>query len=372
MISEEPFYYRATVKLLLLSLIVSIMIFAKEILIPLTIAMFFTFLLLPVSQKLEQWRVPRPVAIIISIIIAMAFFGGLLYFFYYQVSVFAEDWPQLQQKLNEKVESIYKYVRENFNISKREQKQWLNTKMKETANSGDAIVMGIFSATGSFLASLTLIPIYIFFLTYYRDKFKQFVVLILKDKDPDKALDVIKKVSVVSQKYLKGIFLDVLILSLLGSIGFLVLGLKYAILFGVLAAILNIIPYIGVLIGSILPVIMALLTKDDASYALGALGVCVFVQFIDNNFITPNVVGSSVSINPLTAIIVLVASAIVWGIPGMVLCIPLTGMMKVVCDNVEGLKPYGFLLGEEVDYSQRKGLQNKIMKRFGRKPKPGK
>ncbi len=364
MISEEPFYYRVTVKLLLLIMVVAIMIFAKEILIPLTIALFFTFLLLPISQKLEQWRVPRAVAIIISIIIAMAFFGGLLYFFYSQVLGFADDWPQLQEKLNEKIEIIYKYVRENFNISKREQKQWINMKLKETANSGDEIVMGIFSATGSFLASLALIPIYIFFLTYYREKFKQFIVLISKDAKPEKALDVIKKVSVVSQRYLKGIFLDVLILSILGSIGFLILGLKHAILFGVLAALLNIIPYIGVLIGSILPVIMALLTKDELSYALGALGVCVFVQFIDNNFITPNVVGSSVSINPLTAIVVLVASALVWGIPGMVLCIPLTGMIKVICDNVDGLKPYGFLLGEEVDYTQRKHFQNRIMKRF--------
>jgi predicted PurR-regulated permease PerM len=162
--------------------------------------------------------------------------------------------------------------------------------------------------------------------------------------------------------------LDVLILAILNSTGFLLLGIKHAILFGVLAAMLNIIPYIGVMIGSILPILMALLTKDEIGYALGALGVCVFVQFLDNNFITPYVVGSSVSINPLTATIVLVASAIIWGISGMILCLPLAGMFKVIFDNIESLKPYGFLIGEEVNYRERGHFTDRWTRRF-RKPK---
>ncbi len=178
---------------------------------------------------------------------------------------------------------------------------------------------------------------------------------------------VVKKVSMVSQKYLMGIFLDVVILSVLNSTGFLILGLPHAILFGVLASMLNIIPYVGVMIGSILPILMALLTKDQMSYALGVAAVCFFVQFLDNNFITPLVVGSSVSINPLTATLVLIASAYIWGIPGMVLCLPLTGMAKVVCDHVDSLKPYGYLLGEEVNFSEQEHVQDKVMKRFRKK-----
>ncbi len=370
MLETQPYYFRITVKLLLLIVITSILIFAKDLLVPLTIALFFTFLLLPVSQKLEQWRFPKPLAIVVSLLLAIAIFGCLLYFFYYQVLSFADDWPTLQQKVNDKLDTIFRFVRENFNISKREQKDWINMKIKEQANSGPDIVMNIFSATGTFLASLALIPIYIFFLTYYREKFKQFIVLVFKGENPEQALNVLKKVSMVSQKYLKGIFFDIIILSILSSIGFLLLGIKHAILFAVIAAILNIIPYIGVLIGSILPIIMALITKDEIGYAIGVAGVCVFVQFLDNNFITPYVVGSSVSINPLAATIGLVASALIWGIPGMVLCIPLTGMIKVVCDNVEGLQPYGFLLGEEVDYTQRKNLSDRIMKQFKGVAKP--
>jgi predicted PurR-regulated permease PerM len=121
----------------------------------------------------------------------------------------------------------------------------------------------------------------------------------------------------------------------------------------VLASVLNVIPYVGVLIGSILPVIMALLTKDAISYAIGVALVAWFVQLIDNNFITPLVVGSSVSINPFAAVVVLILGALIWGLPGMVLCIPVTGMIKVICDNVDALKPYGFLIGEERKFSKR-------------------
>jgi predicted PurR-regulated permease PerM len=364
---ERTFLEKSALKLFIFIMVIAILVMASEILIPFTIAMFFTFLLLPVSEKLEQWKLNRSVAIIISILLAIAVFGVLLYFIFAQITSFADDWPELKKNLTVKAESIYQYIRKEFNISRREQVRWINTKMKETAGSGDEIVFGIFSATGSFLANLALIPIYIFFLTYYRGKFKQFINLVTVKEQDGYIIELIRKIATVSQKYLKGIFIDVLILSILNSSGFLILGIQHAILFGVLAAILNIIPYIGVLIGSILPVIMALLTKDEIGYAIGAAGVCIFVQFIDNNFITPYVVGSSVSINPLTAILALVTSALIWGVPGMVLCIPLTGMIKVVCDNVEQLKPYGFLIGEEIDYKSREKVHQRIIRKFRKK-----
>jgi predicted PurR-regulated permease PerM len=368
-VSEQPFYFKATVKLLLLALIIAFLILGKNILIPFTIAVFFTFLLLPVSRKLELWHIPKSLAILISIILAFAIFGALLYFFYAQVLSFVNDWPVLEKTLTAKWEYFQQFIDETFHISRIEQKAWLTTKIKENASTGGVLVLGIFSATTSFLASFTLIPIYIFFLTLYRDKLREFVRLITKDDKTDQAILVVKKVSQVSQKYLMGIFLDVLILSILNSTGFMILGLPHAILFGVLASVLNIIPYIGVLIGSTLPIVMALLTKDSVGYALGVGAVCLFVQFLDNNFITPYVVGSSVSINPLTAILVLIASSIVWGIPGMVLCLPLTGMAKVVCDNIEPLKPYGFLLGEEVNFNEQKLAHDNFIRRFRKKGK---
>jgi len=362
--NEQPFYFQATIKLLLVGLVIAFLILAQNILIPFTIAVFFTFLLMPVSRRLELWKLPKALAILISIILAFMLVVVLLYFFIDQVLSFVNDWPVLQKTLNAKLESIQNFITETFHVSPIEQKAWITTKIKENASTGGVLVLGLFSATTSFLASFALIPIYIFFLTLYQNKFKEFIRLVTKEDKNEHVLMVVKKVSVVSQKYVMGIFLDVLILSVLNSTGFLILGLPHAILFGVLASALNIIPYIGVLIGSTLPILMALLTKDSMSYAVAAGAICVFVQFLDNNFITPYVVGSSVSINPLTATIMLIASSLIWGISGMVLCLPLTGMAKVVCDHVDSLKPYGFLLGEEVNYNQQKEAQDKIIRKL--------
>ncbi|HAQ21782.1 MAG TPA: AI-2E family transporter [Prolixibacteraceae bacterium] len=363
-ISEQPFYFQATIKLLLFGLVIAFLILAKNILLPFTLAVFFTFLLMPVSRKLEHWRFPKILAILISIVFALTVFVALLYFFYSQILSFVNDLPLLEKTLTSKIDSIQQFISETFHVSRIEQKAWINTKIEENASTGGVIVLGLFSATTSFLASFALIPIYIFFLTLYQDKFKEFVRLITEDDKNEHTLMVVKKVSRVSQKYLVGIFLDVVILSILNSTGFLILGLPHAILFGVLTSLLNIIPYIGVLIGSTLPILMAFLTKDSMGYTLGVAAVCFVVQFLDNNFITPYVVGSSVSINPLTATLVLVGSSLIWGIPGMVLCMPLTGMAKVVCDHVESLKPYGYLLGEEVNFKEQEHIQDLVLKRF--------
>ena len=345
-------------RLFILAIAVTILILGKQILIPITVAVFFTFLLYPVSSGLERYKIPRSIAIIISILIAMLFFGGIIYFFLDQLNNFRDDWPELKSQFAEKASTVLIWMEDITRIPQERQISWLKENLAASADSGPQLILGVFSTTGTFLATFALIPLYIFFLTYFRDKYKQFFKLVEKNNH-EKTWNIIRKVSLVSKNYLKGVMLDILILAVLGSVGYLLLGIKHAILFGVLAAVLNIIPYVGVLFGSLLPVLMALITKDEFGYAIGALGVAVVVQFIDNNFIAPYVIGSSVSINPLTAIIVLLAGALIWGIAGMILSIPLAGMLKVTFDNIEPLQPYGYLIGEEVNYRQKAFFKQK-------------
>jgi predicted PurR-regulated permease PerM len=364
---ETPFYVKVTVKLLLLALIITIMVVASYLLIPLLIALLFAFLLLPVSRGLVRIKIPHAAAIILSIIFAIIVFGGLIYFILMQVESFVEELPTLREKMFEKWNVIQQFIYEQFRVTSHEQIRWINRQVNANANAGQNFVIGLFSATGSFLASLALIPIYIFLLTYYKSKFKTFILLITggKSKEGDEyILAVLKKISTVSQKYLKGLMLDVLILSVLNSTGFLMLGLDHAILFGVVASLLNIVPYIGVLVGSLLPITMALLTHGDFSYVLAVAAVPVFVQFLDNNFITPYVLGSSVSLNPLTAVIALIAGAMIWGMPGMILCMPVVGMIKVICDHVDELKPYGYIIGEETDFEHKRSKHKELIQKM--------
>jgi predicted PurR-regulated permease PerM len=344
--------FNLAVRLFIIIAVITLLVAGQTFFIPFILAIFLTFLLYPISNRLEKFKVPKAVAIIISILVGMTVIAGLVYFFIDQLNSFRDDLPELKAQLNKKSERLVHSISNMTHIEPAKIESYVKGKVKESDDAGATIVVGIFSFTGSLLAMLGLMPLYIFFLTYFKEKYKNFIRLIVKD-NPKETLSVIAKISTVSKNYLKGVFIDVLILSVLGSVGYMLLGLKHAILFGVLAALLNIIPYIGVLIGSLLPVMMAIITKDEIGYALGAIGVAVVVQFLDNNFISPYVVGSSVSINPLTAIIVLVIGALIWGIAGMVLSIPVAGVLKVVCDNFEQLKPYGYLIGEEVNYRER-------------------
>jgi predicted PurR-regulated permease PerM len=360
---RQPAFINLTINLLLFALVIGFLIVARELLIPLIVAIFFAFLLLPVSKQLERWKISRPVAIIISLILAGLILGGLVYFFYLQVQSFTGDIPNIESKVMDKLKVVSDFLLVHFNISYTADDLIQALKTREVGTSGGKLVLGIFSATGLLIANIALVPIYIFFMTLFRGKFLVFIKMTFSEDRHQKVFEIIYLTTKVSRKYLKGLLLDIMILSVLNSAGFLLLGIPHAILFGVLAAILNAIPYIGVLVGSILPVLMALLTKDEISYAIGALGVCVVVQFIDNNFITPMVVGGSVSINPLTAIIVLVASSLIWGVPGMVLCMPVTGVIKVICDHVKELKPYGYLIGSETDYEGARFFKRQLLKR---------
>ncbi len=343
-----------------------LLVYAREILIPFTISIFFTFLLLPVSRWLHSIRIPMAISILMSIFLMMIILGSLVYFFYVQILYFKDDLPELNAKLTAKILQLQQFIRDEFNISEKSQNLWLQEKARSAEGNSEKLLVNVFAFTGSFLANLALIPVYIFFLTLFKEKYKAFILMISPPGNHTNILGIIKQITRVSQKYLKGMLIDVAILSVLNSAGFLLLGIKHAILFGVLASILNIIPYVGVLIGSLLPITMALVTMDSIMYAVGVAAVCTAVQFIDNNIINPYVVGSSVSINPLTATLVLVAGALIWGVAGMILSIPLMGMIKVVCDNVPRLKPVGFLIGEERNYVHKDLYAERILKSFRR------
>lgn len=342
--------YNITIRLALIAIIIAFLIAGRAVLMPLAVSILLTFLLLPISQKLENWKVPRALAIVISLIIAVAVIAGIFYFLYSQVQGFVNDWPELSKQLSAKIDSLYNFIDEKFGYSEYKQKNWIDERVTSAGQSAGQLALGFFSATGSFIASIAMLPIFIFFLTFYREKYKHFIHLVFKDKRADHVLAILNKVATVSQSYLKGLFLVVIILSVLNSAGFMILGLRHAILFGVLLALLNIIPYVGVLLGSIMPIMMALITEDQITIAFGVAGVAMFVQFLDNNFISPNVIGGSVSINPFTAILALTTFAMIWGVVGMIIALPFVGMMKVVFDNIEQLKPFGYLIGEETSY----------------------
>ena len=160
--------------------------------------------------------------------------------------------------------------------------------------------------------------------------------------------EILIKTKTIIQTYLIGLFFEMIIIAVLNSIGLLLIGIDYAVILGIIGAILNIVPYIGGIIAIVLPMIIAFVTKDSLTYPLLVLLVYIFIQFIDNHFVIPNIVAKRVKLNALISIVVVLIGGALWGIPGLFLSIPMTAIIKVIFDHIEPLKPWGFLLGNTV------------------------
>lgn len=320
---------------------------ASDVLVPLAVAGLIALLLFPISERLERWGIHRIVAILICLILMFVFLAGIILLLSSQIISLANDLPDLTKEIMKKIDQMQAYTYNLTNISPNAQVDWLKERASEFLASSGTLIRGTVTATTSTFSILALIPIYIFFLLYYRDKLWVFVLKLAPPEEHEHANLIMGKVKDVMRNYISGLMIVILILSVLNTIGLTVLGIPFALFFGVLAALLTVIPYIGVLIGSLVPALMAFITKDSLWYPVGVVALFGFIQFLEGNFITPNIVGSKVSINPFAAILALIVGGAVWGIPGMILFVPFLGMLKVFLDNIESLKPFGYLLGTE-------------------------
>lgn len=321
--------------------------FAKNLLVPMSFAALLAMLMLPICKKLESWRFPRWVAILSCLLIVILIIAGLVFVFTSQVISFADDLPKYKNAINSKIENIEKLLERTTKASPEEQISFLKEKVSAFMEDAGQYIKVLFLATTGTIATIGVVLIYTFFFLYFRDRFKNFILKLTDSADEVKTRMILTKSGKVTARYLSGVFIVIIILSVLNSIGLMIIGLDYAIFFGIMVAILNIIPYIGVPIGSILPITMALITKDSFWTAAGVVGVIAINQFIEGNFLTPNIVGNKVNLNPLATIIALLIGASIWGIPGMIIFLPFLGVIKITLDHVEPLQPYAYLIGTD-------------------------
>ena len=222
-------------------------------------------------------------------------------------------------------------------------------KKQQSSSAGNAgnVVSGVLFGIGGFLTDTVLVLVYIFLLLYFRHRIKNFVLKIVASKEKSNVESIFSKAQQVTQKYLSGLALMIVALWIMYGIGFSIVGVKHAVFFAILCGVLEIVPFVGNLTGTALTIIMSLVQGGDANMVIGILITYAVVQFIQTYVLEPLVVGAEVNINPLFTIIGLVAGEAIWGIPGMILAIPLIGVTKIICDHIDMLKPYGYLLGQE-------------------------
>lgn len=341
-----PQYFKYTVILLGLLLLVWFLQTFKSILMPLAFGILFSLLLLPLTRDLEKWRIPRALAIFFSIIIVVVVLGLVIWFLTSQLVSLTSELDAISKNIDVLVERVQQFLFDQFGIQPSERGDLMRNAIGNLRELATSFVGSTISMTTGALTVLTIVPIFVFCFLYYRDHLQQFMFKFVAKDRRSGMIQTITNIQVVVQSYISGLMIVIVIVSLLNSAGLLLLGVEYAIFFGVFASILTVIPYIGILIGAMLPALFTLAATGNLFDALLVVMVFSFVQFLEGNFITPFVVGSKVSINPFAAILALLIGGEIWGAAGMIISIPAIATIKILFDAYPPLEPFGFLLAD--------------------------
>jgi predicted PurR-regulated permease PerM len=340
---QKLFFAIATIFLLF-----AILVFAKSILIPLSTALLISFILLPLANKFEKWKIGKTFAAFLSIFVVILIIGGITYFFSTQIINVAQEFTHFQDIIIRAFADVTLFINKHISFMENLQKGELFNRMKDwITDSTQFLVSRTVSNTATFVAGLLATIIFTFlFLIYRKGLTKAFLTFAPEDKR-DRVLKMFKSVQQVGQKYLFGMVIITAIVGLANSLGLLIIGIDNPFLFGFLGAALAIIPYIGTTMGAIIPVIYTFVSYDSVWMAVAVAILFWVVQLVTDNFLTPRIVGGSLKINALTAILSLFIGAAVWGLAGMVLFLPFAAMLKVVCEEFEELKPIALIIGEK-------------------------
>ena len=341
-----PTYAKIPLFLLGLYVFVDILYTTQSILLPLIYAGIIAISISPLVNILIRIKIPRTFAIMIVLIFVICAILGVFMWLSSQARLFNTALPQLTDKFNVVSEDALNWVSTHLDISKLKIDLWLKHMREEVFNNSGAAIGSTLTTVGSVLSVLFLTPVYIFMVLLYQSHLITFVHKLFGANNDNDVSEIFLKIKTIVQGYLVGLFTEFAIVSALNAICLLILGIDYAILLGIIGALLNIIPYIGGIMAIFLFMLIAFVTKTPI-YVFYVFVLYMTIQFTDNHYIIPKIIGSKVKLNALICLIAVICGAALWGIPGMFLSIPLTAIVKVICERVSSLNALGFLLSDE-------------------------
>jgi predicted PurR-regulated permease PerM len=344
-----PSYARFCLIVVMIALILGFLYAGRAIIMPLFLSLLFALLLRPVVVFLnKKCRFPHVLAILFSIFVFLLLIASLIYFISSQTYSFLDDWPKLKKNLNDHYHHLQSWVQDRFNFSYKRQEKYMSSLAQDSIQQGKGLVGNTLLSFSELLFNMIVIPVYIFLILLYRNLFKQFLAALVDKSHHERLVDIVNHLKVVVQSYVMGLLIEMVSVATLTSIGYLIIGVSYAVLLGVITAVLNLIPYIGILCAGLVSIVAVLVDSTDLSKILLVIVVNMIVQFIDNNILIPKVVASKVRINALASIVVVIIGGAMGGVVGMFLAIPLLAMLKVIFDRIPGLAPWGLLIGDNL------------------------
>ena len=339
----------------------------SSVLIPVAMAFLFAVLLLPIVHFLNtKLRFPNVLSSSIAVFIFVSLIIGIFVFLSYEISDIADDFVAIRKNIDIFIVNIQKYIKANFHISIWEQRKYLEDVTEDSVKKGkETIGTALISVTDTIL-DMVLIPIYTFLILLYRNHFILFLAKLFKKEHHANLQEILTQIKGSVKSYISGLIIEMIAVSVLTSIGLYFIGVKYALLLGVITGILNLVPYLGILVAGVLTILASLTETPDLSMIFGVIIVNIVVQIIDNNILVPLIINTKVQINAFVSIIGIIVGGQLGGIAGMFLAIPFLAILKIVFDRIESAEPWGYLMGDNIP----KTFVWRFKKKHQNNPKP--
>jgi predicted PurR-regulated permease PerM len=330
--------------LLTLVLVSFILVFAKSFLIPLVYSLFIAIIIYPMCKFLELKGINRGIAISIPLILVCVLFAGLIILLSYEMAVLSGKWPMLQEKIYPLIEQLQDFLYQKFGWTSQEQMGWIVDGLKRLSENAGAIIQETSKATFEAILNLVIIPIYITLILIYRGKIVTFITALAPLHYKEKIPAVLNDTIVMFSKFIRGMVVVYMIVGILNTLGLWIIGVENPLVYGMLTAIMTIIPYFGIMISALLPITMSWLSTGTIWQPLGVITIFTSVQYLEANLVFPYVVGKHVNLNTLVSILVIFIGGLIWGVAGMILFIPLIAMFRIFAEHFPETKHWSDFL----------------------------
>ncbi|MCL6260925.1 AI-2E family transporter [Aquiflexum sp. TKW24L] len=333
----------------------AVMVLARPVLIPLSMALLISFILFPVVQKLEAWGINRLFAAFLSLLMMFLILGGFLTLFSTQIMNLSDQLSDFSIKIMDTLTDVIVYVNGNIHfIGDLNREELIEDGKTWLQESSGTLLQSTFSTTATLFTGVFTTIIFTFLILIYRDGLTKAFVSFGDEANKGRIFKMLQNIQRVGKQYLSGMFILILILGFANSIGLLLIGIDSPFLFGFLAAFLSIVPFVGTTIGAVIPVLYAFMSSDSLLVPVAVVIWFWAIQVIESNFLNPKIVGSSLNVNALVAILSLLVGAAVWGVAGMILFLPFAAILKVICEEFDQLRPIAMLISDDISGDEKK------------------
>lgn len=361
---RSPFYLRFGLTLISIAILALILHFGKDIILPFLFSILLATLLLPITRKLQSWGFGKILSISVSVILSLIVIGSLIYFLSNQIGGFIDDFPLLQKRAKQLFWEGQQWVYQHLNINYKAQEEYIDETTEQMKTGSPTLVSKTFVTLTGLLSYFIFLPIYTFLILYHKEMIRKFIIDICSDDHESRVTEILQESQLISQQYITGLIIEFTIVFTMNTAGFLLIDIKYPVFLGFLAALLNVVPYIGMLIANIICAVITLTSSSQPVDAVWGAAVLVGVQLVDNNILMPLIVGNRVKLNAIAIILGVLTAGALAGIAAMFLAIPALAVLKLIFERVPHLKPWAIILGDEVTVDEEK--KNPVKRAFSK------